>query len=59
MQCLSSRIAGDDKIRVISKPLQAAVPNIAMNIIIGADGKAKKLNVPRGSQHEPEYDDAS
>ena len=28
------RIAGNDKIRVIAEPLHAAIPNIAMNVII-------------------------
>ena len=58
MQPLSGRIAGNDNIRVVAEPLQAAVPNISMNIIIGARGQPKKFNVPHSSQDEPEDDDA-
>jgi hypothetical protein len=49
MQPLSGGIAGNDKIRVVAKPLQAAIPNISMNIIIGARGSPKKFNVPNSS----------
>ena len=58
MQPLNGRIAGNDKIGVVAEPLQAAIPNIAMNIIIGARGQPKKFNVPHSSQDEPNDDDA-
>jgi len=53
MHPLRGRIAGHDNIGVVAEPLQAAIPNIAMNIIIGARGHPKKFNVPRGCQDEP------
>jgi hypothetical protein len=56
MKPFSSRIAGDDNIWVVSEPLQAAIPNISMNIIIGAPGQPKKFNVPNRSQDEPSDD---
>jgi hypothetical protein len=58
MQPLDGRIAGNDKIRVVAKPLQAAIPDIPMNIIIGARGQPKKFNVPHSSQDEPNDDNA-
>ena len=58
MQPLNGRIAGNDKIGVVAEPLQAAIPNIAMNIIIGARGQPKKFNVPHSSQDEPNDDNA-
>ena len=54
----SGRIAGNDNIGVVAEPLQAAVPNIAMDIIIGARGQPKKFNVPHSSQDEPNDDNA-
>jgi hypothetical protein len=59
MQPLSGGIAGNDKIGVVAKPLQAAIPNISMNIIIGARGHPKKFDVPHSSQDEPNDDNAS
>ena len=59
MQLRRGRIAGDDKIGVVAKPLQAAVPNISMDIIIGARGHPKKFNVPHSSQDEPNDDNAA
>ena len=58
MQPFNGRIAGNDNIGVVAEPLQAAVPNISMNIIIGARGQPKKFNVPHRSQDEPNDDDA-
>jgi hypothetical protein len=59
MQPLSGGIARNDKIRVVAEPLQAAIPNIAMNIVIGPRGCPKKLNVPHGSEDESNDDNAS
>ena len=59
MQPLRGRIAGNDKIGVVAEPLQAAIPNISMNIIIGARGQPKKFNVPHSRQDEPNDDNAS
>jgi hypothetical protein len=50
MQLFNGRIAGNDKIGVVAEPLQAAIPHISMNIIIGAWGQPKKFNVPHSSQ---------
>jgi len=58
MQPLSGRIAGNDNIGVVAEPLQAAIPNVAMDVIIWARGQPKKFNVPHSSQDEPEDDDA-
>src|ERR1700730_9719640 len=58
MQPLRGRVAGNDNIGVIAESLDAAVPNIAMDIIIGARGQAKKFNVPHNSQNEPNDDKA-
>jgi len=58
MKPISSRIAGDDNIWVVAEPLQAAVPNISMNIVIGARGEPEKFNVPHSSQDEPNDDNA-
>jgi hypothetical protein len=58
MQPLNGRIAGNDKIGVVAEPLQAAIPNIAMNIIIGARGHPKKCNVPHSSEDEPNDDNS-
>jgi len=54
----NGRIAGSDKIGVVAEPLQAAIPNISMNIIIGSRGCPKKFNVPHRGQHEPDDDNA-
>src|SRR5260370_39357442 len=59
MQPLRGRIAGNDKVGVVAEPLQAAILNISMNVIIGARGHPKKLNVPHSSQDEPNDDNAS
>jgi hypothetical protein len=59
MQPFNGRIAGNDKIGVVAEPLQAAIPNISMNVIIGAWGRSKKFNVPHGSQDEPNHNNAS
>src|SRR6267378_4266813 len=58
MQPLNGRIAGNDNIGVVAEPLQAAIPNIAMDIIIGARGQPKKCNVPHSSQDKPDDDNA-
>ena len=53
MQSLHGRIAGDDKIRVVAEPLQAAIPNISMDIVVGARGQPKKFNVPQAAKTSP------
>src|SRR6266478_858400 len=58
MQPLSGRIAGNDNIGVVAEPLQAAITNISMNIIISARGHPKKFNVPHSSQDEPNDDNS-
>ena len=58
MQVLNGRIAGNDNIGVVAEPLQPAIPNISMNIIISTRRDSKKLNVPHSSQHEPNDHDA-
>jgi hypothetical protein len=59
MQPLNGRIAGNDKIGVVAEPLQAAVPDISVNIFTGARGHTKKFNVPYSGQDEPNDDNAS
>jgi hypothetical protein len=36
VQAPDRRIARNDNIRAIAEPLQAAIPNISVNVIIGA-----------------------
>src|ERR1700719_2429448 len=59
MQPPSGRSAGNDNVGVVAEPLQAAIPNISMNIIIGARGHPKKFNLPHSSQDEANNDNAS
>ena len=56
MQPFNGRITGNDNVGVVAEPLQAAIPKISMNIIIGARGQPKKFDVPHGSQDEPNDD---
>src|ERR1700732_2280711 len=58
MQPFSGKTAGNDNIGVVAEPLQAAIPNISMDIIIGARRQPKKFNVPHSSQDEPNDDNA-
>jgi hypothetical protein len=58
MQPADGGIAGNDKIGVVAQPLQAAIPNISMDIIIGARGHPKKCNVPHSSHDEPNDDNS-
>src|SRR5690242_9948574 len=53
MQPPNGRIAGDDNIGVVAEPLQAAIPDIAMDVIIDARGQPKKFSVPHRCQDEP------
>src|ERR1700674_655995 len=59
VQRAESRVAGNDNIRVIAESLHAAIPNISMNVIIGARRHPKKCNAPHSSQDEPNDDNAS
>src|SRR5438270_1344587 len=52
------RIARNDNIRVIAEPLHAAIPNISVNVIIGARGHPKKLKMPQSGQNKPDDDNA-
>src|SRR5262249_16527801 len=54
VQLSDRRVAGNDNVRVVAEPLHAAIPNIAMNIIIGARRYQKKCTVPHRGQHEPD-----
>jgi hypothetical protein len=56
VQPLNGRIAGNDKIGIVAEALQAAIPNIAVNIIIGSRRQTKKTNVPYSSQHKANDD---
>src|SRR5215469_735137 len=49
-------VAWNNNVRVMAEPLHAAVPHIAMNIVISARRPDKKCHMPRGSQREPNYD---
>jgi hypothetical protein len=57
MQPPHGRIAGNDNVGVVAEPLQAAIPNITMDIIIDARRHPKKFNLPHSSQDEPEDND--
>ena len=58
MQPFNYRIAGNDNIRVVAEALEAAIPNIAMNVVVDARRQPKKFNVPHGSQDECNDDNA-
>src|SRR5258707_15804279 len=58
MQPIYGRIAGNDKIGVVPESLQTAIPNVAMNIIIGARGQTKKFHMPDRSQDKSDDDNA-
>ena len=58
MQRFGGRIAGNDKIGVVAEPLQAAIPNVSMDIIIGPRGQGKKFNVPHRCKDESTDDNA-
>src|SRR6266849_598113 len=59
MQIFDGRIVGNNKIGVVAEPLHAAIPNIAMDIIVGTRGHPKKFNVPHRSQDETDDHNAS
>ena len=59
MQFLNGRSDGNNHVRVVAEPLQVAVLDIAVNIIIGPSRQPKKLNVPHRRQDEPDDDDVS
>ena len=59
MEALNGRIAGNNKVGVVAEPLQASIPNISMNIIIGARGQPEKFNVPHSSQDKPNDNNVS
>jgi hypothetical protein len=59
MQRIGRRIAGNDEIWVVAKPLQVAIPDIAINILLGTGGNAKESNVPYRCQNEPNDDHSS
>jgi hypothetical protein len=58
VQAPDRRIAGNDSIRAIAEPLQAAIPNISVNVIIGAWLHPKKLKMPQSGQDKPKDDNA-
>ena len=53
------RIAGHDQIRVVAQPLQAAIPEVAVNIVIGARWHPKECDVPHRGQCQPNDNDLS
>lgn len=59
MERFGGRIAGNDKIGIVAESLQAAIPHISMNVIIGARWEPKKFNMPRSGKNEPNDDNAS
>jgi hypothetical protein len=58
MQRANGRIAGNDNIWVVAEPLQAAIPKIAMDVVVSACRQSKKFDVPHSSQDEPDDDNA-
>jgi hypothetical protein len=58
MQLPHGRIAWNNNVGVVAEPLQAAVPNITVDIIVHARGNPKKFDVPNSSQEDPEDNDS-
>jgi hypothetical protein len=52
------RIAGNDNIGIVAEPLQAAIPNVSVDIVIGARRSSKEFNVPHSSQDKPKDDNS-
>src|SRR6202041_981257 len=52
-------VIGNHYIRVIAKPLHAAIPEITMNVVIWTWWLQQKWNVPQSSQHQPDDDDVA
>jgi hypothetical protein len=52
MKPFNSRITGNNKVGIVAEPLQAPIPNISMNIIIGSRRHPKKFNVPHSRQQK-------
>ena len=52
------RIARNHKIGIVAEPLETAIPDIAMDIIIRARRLPQKLNVPHRGKEETNNDDA-
>jgi hypothetical protein len=59
MQGFNPGVAGNDDVRVVPEPLQSAIPDIPVNIIIGACGLSKKIKVPHSSEDETNDKDTS
>ena len=59
MQSLNGGVAGNNKIGVVAEPLQASIPNISIDILIGFRGHAKEFNVPYDSHNESNDDNVS
>src|ERR1700746_3737196 len=59
MERLRSCIAGNDKVRVVAESLEASVPDISMNIIVGARRTPEKCDVPQSSHREPDDNESS
>src|SRR6202021_4063609 len=52
-------VIGNHYIRVIAKPLHAAIPEITMNVVIWTWGVQKKWKVPQRTQHHPVVEDVA
>jgi len=58
MQRVERGVAGDEDVRVIAEPLDAAVPEISMNVVVRPRRHPEKRKPPYRGQHEPDDDDA-
>src|ERR1700704_6381037 len=58
MQPGKSRITGNDDIRVVAEPLDAATPDISMDIVIRSRRLQQEQNMPHNSQPQPDDNDA-
>jgi hypothetical protein len=50
------RIAGDHDVRAISESLQAPIPDISVDVIVGTWSRPKIGNVPQRGQGKPNYE---
>jgi hypothetical protein len=56
VQFANGGIAGNDKVRVEAEALQAAIPDISMNVVVCSWWEPKKFNVPNSGKDESNDD---
>ncbi len=52
-------VVGNDNVRVIAEALNAAIPNVAVNVVIWPRGLQQERKMPHGRKHEPDDDYAA